>query len=38
MQAQSATHRAITIVWKNEQARLIAGLTRMLRDISLAEE
>lgn len=32
------TDRAITAVWRVEQARLIAGLTRMVRDISLAEE
>jgi RNA polymerase sigma factor (sigma-70 family) len=34
----SATHRAITATWKVEQPRLIAGMTRMVRDISLAEE
>ena len=34
----SQTHRAITSVWKIEQPRLIAGLTRQFRDISLAEE
>jgi RNA polymerase sigma factor (sigma-70 family) len=32
------TDRAIATVWRLEQARLIAGLTRMVRDISLAEE
>ena len=32
------THRAIETVWKNEQPRLIASLTRMMRDISMAEE
>lgn len=32
------THRAIDAVWRIEQAKLIAGLTRMLRDISVAEE
>ena len=31
------TDRAITTVWRVEQARLIAGLTRMVRDISRAE-
>lgn len=36
--AESEIHRAITAVWKIEQPRLIAGLTRMVRDISLAEE
>ncbi|ODT68830.1 MAG: RNA polymerase subunit sigma-24 [Pelagibacterium sp. SCN 63-23] len=30
--------RAINTVWRAEQARVIAGLTRMVRDISLAEE
>jgi len=38
MNAATDTNRAITAVWKNEQPRLIAGLTRMVRDISLAEE
>jgi RNA polymerase sigma factor (sigma-70 family) len=38
MSTASATHRAINEVWKTEQPRLIAGLTRMVRDISLAEE
>ena len=38
MTTESDTHRAITSVWKIEQSRLIAGLTRMVRDISLAEE
>jgi RNA polymerase sigma-70 factor, ECF subfamily len=32
------THRAIDAVFRIEQARLIAGLARMLRDIGLAEE
>jgi RNA polymerase sigma factor (sigma-70 family) len=32
------THRAIDAVWRIEQAKLIAGLTRMVRDISVAEE
>jgi RNA polymerase sigma factor (sigma-70 family) len=36
--SESETHRAINSVWKIEQPRLIAGLTRMVRDISLAEE
>jgi RNA polymerase sigma factor (sigma-70 family) len=31
-------HRTIEAVFRIEQARLIAGLTRMLRDVSLAEE
>ena len=38
MNAQDDTHAAITTVWKMERPRLIAGLTRMVRDISLAEE
>jgi RNA polymerase sigma factor (sigma-70 family) len=32
------THRAIDAVWRIESARLIAGLTRMVHDIGLAEE
>lgn len=32
------THRTIDAVWRIESARLIAGLTRMVRDIGLAEE
>src|SRR5262249_31577257 len=32
------THRAIDAVWRIEQAKLIAGLTRMVRDVSVAEE
>lgn len=31
-------HRAIEAVFRIEQARLIAGLTRMVRDVGLAEE
>lgn len=38
MSSPSETHRTITSVWKVEQPRLIAGLTRMVRDIALAEE
>jgi RNA polymerase sigma factor (sigma-70 family) len=34
----SDAHRIINAVWRIEQARLIAGLARMLRDVSLAEE
>ncbi len=37
MQVQE-THRAIEAVWRIEQAKLVAGLTRMVRDISTAEE
>ncbi len=31
-------NRSIRAVWRIEQARLIAGLTRMVRDVGLAEE
>jgi len=34
----SETHRAIDAVWRIESARLIAGLTRMVRDVGLAED
>ena len=34
----TATHRAIDAVWRIESARLIAGLTRIVRDVGLAEE
>ena len=33
-----AVHRAIDAVWRIEQAKLIAGLTRIVRDVGLAEE
>jgi RNA polymerase sigma factor (sigma-70 family) len=32
------THQAIDAVWRIESARLIAGLTRLVRDVGLAEE
>ncbi|MBX6419445.1 MAG: RNA polymerase sigma factor [Nevskia sp.] len=32
------THRAIEAVFRIEQAKLIAGLTRLVRDVGLAEE
>ena len=32
------THRAIEAVWRIESARLIAGLTRLVRDVGRAEE
>jgi len=32
------THRTIDAVWRIESARLIAALTRLLRDLGLAEE
>lgn len=34
----SDTHRAIDAVWRIESPRLIAGLTRMVRDVGQAEE
>jgi RNA polymerase sigma-70 factor (ECF subfamily) len=35
---ESAAHRTINAVWRIESARLIAGLTRLVRDVGLAEE
>jgi RNA polymerase sigma factor (sigma-70 family) len=32
------THRAINAVWRIESARLIAGLTRMVGDVGIAED
>src|SRR6187402_3326119 len=32
------THHAIDAVWRIEQAKLIAGLARLVRDVGLAEE
>ena len=34
----SDTHRSIDAVWRIEQARLIASLARMVRDVGVAEE
>jgi RNA polymerase sigma factor (sigma-70 family) len=34
----SDVHRAIDAVWRIESPRLIAGLTRMVRDVGLAED
>jgi RNA polymerase sigma factor (sigma-70 family) len=34
----AATHRVIDAVWRMESARLIAGLTRIVRDVSIAED
>jgi RNA polymerase sigma-70 factor (ECF subfamily) len=34
----SETHRAINVVFRSESPRLIAGLTRLLRDVGRAEE
>jgi RNA polymerase sigma-70 factor, ECF subfamily len=36
--AASATHRAIDAVWRIESARLIGGLTRIVRDVGVAED
>ncbi|HEY7669543.1 MAG TPA: RNA polymerase sigma factor [Hyphomicrobium sp.] len=36
--AATDTHRAIEAVFRIEQAKLIAGLARMVRDVGLAEE
>jgi RNA polymerase sigma-70 factor (ECF subfamily) len=35
---QSATHRAIEAVWRIESAKVIAALTRITRDVGLAED
>src|SRR5207253_3835837 len=35
---QSDTHDAIDAVWRIESAKLIAGLTRIVRDVGLAED
>jgi RNA polymerase sigma factor (sigma-70 family) len=34
----ASEHRTIEAVWRIEQAKLIAGLTRIVRDVGLAEE
>src|SRR5262245_23270049 len=34
----SATHEAITAVWRGEAARVVGVLTRVVRDVGLAEE
>ncbi len=34
----SSTHRAVEAVWRIESARLIAGLTRIVRDVGMAED
>lgn len=36
--SRADTHRAIEAVWRIESPRLIAGLSRMLRDVGLAED
>ena len=38
MATASDTHRAIDAVWRIESPRLIASLTRMVRDVGVAEE
>lgn len=38
MTHHGATHQAIDAVWRIEQARIVAGVARMVRDIGLAEE
>src|SRR4051812_45273162 len=38
MDMAADTHRAIEAVWRIESARLIAGITRVVRDVGLAEE
>src|SRR5688500_6191864 len=35
---ESSTHRAVEAVWRIESARLIAGLTRIVGDVGLAED
>lgn len=34
----SATHQAISAVWRIESAKIVAGVARMVRDIGVAEE
>src|SRR5579872_4451754 len=34
----AAVHRAVEAVWRLESARIIAGLTGLVRDVGLAEE
>ncbi|QJD83022.1 RNA polymerase sigma factor [Cohnella herbarum] len=36
--SSSRTHRTIDAIWRMESAKLIAGLTRMVRDVGLAED
>jgi RNA polymerase sigma factor (sigma-70 family) len=36
--AATDTHRAIDAIWRIESAKLIAGLTRIVRDVGLAED
>src|SRR5512132_1744806 len=34
----SAAHRTVEAVWRMESAKIIGGLTRLLRDVGVAEE
>jgi len=36
--ATADTHRVVESIWRMESARIIAGLTRIVRDVGLAEE
>ncbi|GGA02386.1 RNA polymerase sigma factor [Paenibacillus marchantiophytorum] len=36
--SSSQTHRTVDAIWRMESAKLIAGLTRMVRDVGLAED
>ena len=38
MSAETATAEAITTAWRAESARLVGALTRMMRDVELAED
>jgi RNA polymerase sigma factor (sigma-70 family) len=38
MVSSAETHRVIDAVWRIESAKLIAGLTRIVRDVGVAEE
>ena len=38
MTTSSVTHSTVDAVWRMESPRLIAGLTRMVRDVGLAED
>jgi RNA polymerase sigma-70 factor, ECF subfamily len=38
LMAAGDTHRVVESIWRMESARIIAGLTRIVRDVGLAEE
>jgi RNA polymerase sigma factor (sigma-70 family) len=38
MPTERTTHEAIAAVWRIEQAKIVAGVARMVRDLGLAEE